>query len=242
MIVLPAIDLLDGKAVRLAQGDYHRVTVYDDDPVERARSFAEQGATWIHVVDLEGARTGVPAHLETIERIVSETGLRVEVGGGIRTMGTVRAYADAGVSHVVLGTVLVKDPDLARVAAEEYGDMIVAGIDARNGEVALEGWREGAGIPVGKLAQDLMGLGIGTLVYTDIARDGMQTGIDVDAYVRLADMSGAALIASGGIGTLDDLRALAASGAVWGAITGRAIYEGAFSVAEALAAMAEVEG
>lgn len=241
MYLLPAIDLLDGKVVRLAQGDYERVTVYADDPLAQARAFEAQGATWLHVVDLNGARSGQPEHLDIIRSIVENTGLKVEVGGGIRTMKTLKAYADAGVSHMVLGTALIKDPDLVRRATQAYGNKVVAGLDARAGEVALEGWREAAGVPVAKLASELAGLGVCNMVYTDISRDGMQTGIDVDSYVRLADISGANMIASGGISTLDDLRALAASGAVWGAITGRAIYENAFDVASALAAIAETE-
>ena len=241
MILLPAIDLLDGNVVRLAQGDYDRVTVYSNDPVAQARDFEEQGATWLHVVDLDGARDGIPGNIDLIERIVSETNLSVEVGGGIRSMDTCERYAQAGVDHMVLGTALVRDPDFARAAAEKYGDLIVAGIDARGGEVAISGWLEGSSIPADQLARDLMGLGISMFVYTDISRDGMRTGIDAEAYRLLAERSGADVIASGGISSLDDLRALKATGAIWGAIAGRALYEGEFTVAEAVALLKEGE-
>lgn len=241
MFLLPAIDLLGGKVVRLAQGDYDRVTVYSDDPVAQARLFEEQGASWLHVVDLDGARDGVPGNIDIIEKIVSETSLSVEVGGGIRSMETCERYAQAGASHMVLGTALIRDPDFARAAAEKYGDKIVAGIDARGGEVAVSGWLEGSSVPADQLARDLMGFGIGMFVYTDISRDGMRSGIDAEAYRLLAERSGADVIASGGISSIADLIALKETGAVWGAIAGRALYEGEFTVAEAIAALEEGE-
>ena len=218
------------------------MTVYSDDPVAQAHSFADQGATWVHVVDLDGARSGVPGNIEVIERIVAETDLHVEVGGGIRTMETCDRYVNIGVEHIVLGTALIRNPNFARIAAEQYGERIVAGIDARGGEVAVEGWREGTSVPADNLARELMGLGIGTLIYTDIARDGMQVGIDVDAYESLAERSGARIIASGGISRLGDLEALAGTGVIWGAIAGRALYEGAFTVAEAITLLRHEEG
>lgn len=239
MILLPAIDILDGQVVRLTQGDYHRSKIYNTDPVAQAREFAEQGATWIHIVDLNGAKSGVPENLALIQRIIQEVGLKAEVGGGIRSLETLNAYDAAGVSRMVLGTALIKNPDLVRQATNYFGDKIVAGIDARGGEVAIEGWREGAGIPAIKLAQDLAGLGIDNLIYTDISRDGMQTGIDVDAYCELAEITGAHVVASGGVSTLDDLRILKESGCVWGAIVGRALYEGSFTVADAVRLLSE---
>lgn len=238
MIVLPAIDLLGGRAVRLAQGDYDRVTVYNEDPVAQARAFAEEGAEWLHVVDLDGARDGVPGNIEIIERIVAEVGLPVETGGGIRTLETMQRLADAGVSRMVLGTKLATDHDFVREAVARFGDAVTAGIDARDGMVAVEGWREGTATPALELVAELRDLGIRHLVYTDISRDGMQTGVNVDAYEQVAETAGFPVIASGGVSTLDDFRELAALGpdTIEGAITGRAIYEGAFKLKHAIRA------
>ena len=239
MYLLPAIDILDGRAVRLAKGDYAQVTVYNDDPVDQARKFESQGATWIHVVDLDGARTGVPENIAIVERIVRETSLSVEVGGGIRTLKTLERLADIGAARMVLGTALVNDPDLARAAVERVGgDRLTAGIDAKGGEVAVSGWIEGSGVAACDLAREMGKAGFKHIVYTDIARDGMQTGIDVAAYRHVAEVAGFPVVASGGISTLDDIRALAAvgEGAIEGAITGRALYEGNFTLVQALTA------
>lgn len=245
MNLLPAIDILGGKAVRLAQGDYQRVTVYNDDPVAQARSFADEGATWLHVVDLDGARDGVPGNAEVITRIIAETGLKVEVGGGVRTLDTLGRYVEAGATRVVMGTALIKSPETVEQAVARYGSVVTAGIDARDGYVAVEGWVDSSQIAATELVARLGQMGIAYLVYTDISRDGMQTGIDAQAYARIAQASGVGVIASGGISTLDDLRALAAAAAgiegpgyLEGAITGRAIYEGSFSVAQGLDAVA----
>lgn len=237
MIVFPAIDILGGKAVRLAQGDYERVTVYNDDPVEQAREFADAGAEWIHVVDLDGARDGVPGNLDVIDRIAGGVGVGVEVGGGIRTIDTITKLVGAGASRLVLGTSLVTDPDFVREAVATFGDMIVAGVDARDGMVCVEGWREGTATSSQVLVGELRELGLRHLVYTDISRDGMQTGINAPAYVGIAVTAGFPVVASGGVSTLDDIRALRelGPGVIEGVIAGRAIYEGAFSVAEALA-------
>jgi phosphoribosylformimino-5-aminoimidazole carboxamide ribotide isomerase len=237
MYLLPAIDILDGKVVRLARGDYAAVTVYNADPIEQAQSFKEQGVQWIHVVDLDGARTGLPSATALIEGIIASSGLNVEVGGGIRSLETIERYVSAGAARVVIGTRLASDPAFIREACRRYGDLICAGIDAREGEVAIEGWREGSSIAAAELVGELKGWGIQHLVYTDIARDGMQTGIDAAAYERIAASAGFPVTASGGIATLDDLRALQALGdaVVEGAITGRAIYEGSLSIAEAVA-------
>lgn len=243
MILLPAIDILGGKAVRLAQGSYDAVTVYNEDPAAQALEFKKQGATWVHIVDLDGARTGVPANIETIERIIRTTGLRVEVGGGVRSLETIERLAQAGAARIVLGTKLVTDPDLVREACRRFGGLIVAGVDARDGEVAIEGWREGAGVPAAELVKELKSLGVFHLVYTDIARDGMQTGIDAAAYAAISKSAGFPVTASGGISSLEDLCALARLGTrtVDGAIAGRAIYEGSFTVAEAVALLKKAE-
>ena len=163
MYLLPAIDILGGKAVRLAKGDYDRVTVYHDDPAAQAQLFEEQGATWLHVVDLDGARSGIPENIAIVERIMRKTLLKVEVGGGVRSLDTIARLADAGVSRVVLGTSLVADPDFAEAAIAQYGKLLCAGIDAKGGEVAVAGWREGAGVAAEELARDMSALGNVTL-------------------------------------------------------------------------------
>lgn len=236
MIVFPAIDILGGRAVRLAQGDYNRVTVYNEDPVDQARQFVEEGAEWIHVVDLDGARDGVPGNIEVIERIAKETGARLEVGGGVRTLETMGRLTKAGVERVVIGTKLVTDTEFVRSAVRLCGDGVVAGVDARDGMVCVEGWREGTAASAQALVAELRDLGLRHLVYTDISRDGMQTGISTAAYVGIAVTAGFPVVASGGVSTLDDIRALRrlGSGVIEGVIVGRAIYEGAFTLEQAL--------
>ena len=231
MYLLPAIDILDGRAVRLAKGDYAKVTVYNEDPADQARLFEEAGASWLHVVDLDGAKSGMP------ERILAKTLLKVEVGGGIRSIETIERLYQAGVSRVVLGTSLVTDPAFAEAAIERYKGLLAAGIDAKGGEVAVSGWREGAGVPAEELAAQVAQAGFKHLVYTDIARDGMQTGIDENAYVRMAEVFGNPVTASGGVADLSDIERLGAvAGSVEGVIAGRAVYEGTLDVAEAVAA------
>lgn len=238
MYLLPAIDILGGKAVRLAKGDYNLVTVYNDDPVAQARLFEEQGASWIHVVDLDGARTGNPLNIAVVERIVRETSLSVEIGGGIRSLETLRRLADVGAARMVLGTALVNDPELARAAVEAVGgDRLTAGIDAKGGEVAVSGWIEGSGVAATDLARAMGEAGFCHVVYTDIARDGMQTGIDPAAYVAMAQAFGHPVIASGGVASVVDIERLApVAESVEGVITGRAVYEGTLSVADGVAA------
>lgn len=241
MDLLPAIDILDGRAVRLAKGDYSQVTVYNEDPVAQAQAFEQAGAAWIHVVDLNGAKSGAPENIRIIERIMEKTSLKVENGGGVRSMETIQRLYDAGVSRVVLGTSLVADKEFAAEAVSRFGDMLTAGIDARGGEVAIEGWREGAGVPAEELVAEMADLGFKHLVYTDISRDGMQTGIDEGAYVRMAEVFRNPVIASGGVTDMDDLRRLGeVASSVEGVITGRAVYEGTLDVAEALAYCAKV--
>ena len=240
MYLLPAIDILEGRAVRLAKGDYSQVTVYNDDPVDQARKFEAQGATWIHVVDLDGARTGVPANIAIVERIVRETSLSVEIGGGIRTLKTLERLADVGAARMVLGTALVNDPELARAAVESVGgDRLTAGIDAKGGEVAVSGWIEGSGVAATDLARAMGAAGFKHIVYTDIARDGMQTGLDVQAYVQMAEAFGHPVIASGGVASVADIERLApVAASIEGVITGRAVYEGTLTVEEGVAACA----
>ncbi len=236
MYLLPAIDMLDGKAVRLQKGDYDKVTVYHDDPAEQAKRFEEAGADWLHVVDLDGARAGEPKNLEAVERILAKTLLKVEFGGGVRNLETIERLYDIGVSRIILGTGLVADPAFAREAIARYGGALVAGIDARGGEVAVEGWREGAGIAAKDLVAEVARAGFTHLVYTDIARDGMQTGIDIETYRDLAETFGNPVIASGGVADIEDIRRLGTLAlSIEGIIAGRAVYEGTLNVAEAVA-------
>lgn len=241
MYLLPAIDILGGKAVRLAKGDYAQVTVYNEDPVAQAREFESQGATWVHVVDLDGARTGVPENIAIVERIVRETSLNVEIGGGIRSLETLKRLADVGAARMVLGTALVNDPELARAAvAAVGGDRLTAGIDAKGGEVAVSGWIEGSGVAATDLARAMSQAGFKHIVYTDIARDGMQTGLDVQAYVQMAEAFAHPVIASGGVASVADIQRLApVAASIEGVITGRAVYEGTLTVADGVAACEE---
>lgn len=240
MYLLPAIDILGGKVVRLAKGDYAQVTVYNDDPLAQARAFEEAGATWVHVVDLDGARTGEPANIDAVERIARETSLRVETGGGVRSLQTLERLLGAGVARVVLGTALVNDPGLAAEAVRRFGgDALSAGIDAKDGEVAVSGWLEGSGVAATDLARAMAQAGFRHVVYTDIARDGMRTGIDPAAYERMAQAFGHPVIASGGVASVGDIERLAPVAAcIEGVITGRAVYEGALSVEAGVAACA----
>ncbi|MFU8890642.1 MAG: 1-(5-phosphoribosyl)-5-[(5-phosphoribosylamino)methylideneamino]imidazole-4-carboxamide isomerase [Anaerosomatales bacterium] len=236
MQIFPAIDILGGKAVRLRQGHYDQVTVYNDDPVEQARIWAAGGAEWLHVVDLDGARDGVPANLEVIARIVKKVRVPVQTGGGIRSMETLDRLYDAGVTRTVLGTSLVTDPVFVEAAAHKYAG-IVAGIDARDGKVAIEGWRQGTEREVAELIEELARLGVRRVVYTDISRDGMQSGVNTAAYRALAADAPMTVIASGGVTGLDDVRSLASIGRrIEGVIIGVALYEQRFSLAEAIAA------
>ena len=245
MIVFPAIDLVAGKVVRLERGDRAHMKVYSDDPVAQAHEFLEQGATWVHVVDLsaaleedDDARAANSAAIEAICRI---DGLSVDVGGGVRSLARIDELAAYGARRIALGTVLVTEPGFAEIAARGFGDLLAADVAARDGQVKINGWREGISRSVEDVVGELSGLGFKHLVFTDIARDGMQTGIDVEAYRRVARCAGFPVVASGGISTLDDIRACAAADAriIEGCIIGRALYEKNFTLAEALAAAKE---
>lgn len=241
MILVPAIDILGGQAVRLKKGDYAKVTIYNDDAVAQAKLFEDAGAVRIHIVDLDGARDAAPTNIDVISRIARETDVEIEIGGGIRSMETIERYLDAGATRLVLGSALVRDPVFCQMAVDAYADHIVAGIDAKDGMVAIEGWREGTSVEAIELVAELKDRGIHELVYTDISRDGMQTGIDAAAYERLARVAGFPITASGGVATLTDIYALGElpAGSIDGVITGRAIYEGAFTVEEGIAACKE---
>jgi len=236
--LIPAIDLLDGKVVRLQQGKYDEVTVYDDEPVAMAKRFEEQGAKRLHVVDLQGARSGKPAHVPIIRGILAETNLQVQVGGGVRNEDVATQWIDAGAARVVLGTLVVKAPDVARAICTRYPGAVVVALDARDGKLALEGWQEQSAQDVAELAQEVDGWTIGAILFTNIHRDGTREGPDVAGTVSLQSRVDTTVIASGGIGTLDHLRALSAAG-VRSAVCGRALYSGAFTLSEAFAALEE---
>lgn len=236
MIILPAIDILDGRAVRLRQGRLDAVTVYNEDPVDQAKRWIDQGAEWLHVVDLDGAVLGEPKNISIVERIAA-LGVPVQTGGGLRSMEVLERLHAVGVRRVVVGTSLVTQPTLVAEACERFGGAIVAGIDARDGRVAINGWREGTEYGVLELVQELELLGVKRLAYTDISKDGMQTGVNYGAYRALVGQTSIPITASGGVSTLDDIRDLASLGLqLEGVIVGRALYEGAFELAEAIRA------
>lgn len=242
MILFPAIDLVAGKVVRLERGDRSRMTVYSEDPAAVARSFVEQGAEWVHVVDLSSAfeedEAARAANDDAIRAICAVDGISVDVGGGVRSLARIDELVAAGAKRVALGTVLVREPAFAEVVAKAFGGLIVADVAAKDGQVKVNGWREGIARSVEDVVGHLRELGFKHLVFTDISRDGMQTGIDVEAYRRVAETAGFPVVASGGITSLADIAALAAAGddVIEGCITGRALYEGNFTLAEALEA------
>ena len=233
--ILPAIDILAGRVVRLKQGSFDEVTVYNNDPVDQAKRFAAAGAEIIHVVDLDGAVSGEPVNIDVIEAIASAVDVPVQVGGGIRSERTLQRLYDAGVARTVLGTALITDPAFVRRACFRWPG-VVAGVDARNGRVAIEGWKQGTESDVADVVSELGALGVTRLVYTDISLDGMQAGANIRAYRALALATDAAIIASGGVTTLEDIKALAAVHGVEGIIVGRALYEGTIDLAAAIAA------
>lgn len=239
--VIPAIDLKEGQCVRLKQGRMEDATVYDTDPVAQARRWAASGARWLHVVDLDGAFAGEPKNLPAISAILDAVDLKVEVGGGIRDLERVRAYLKAGVGRVILGSAAVRNPELVSQAAEEFPGRIVAGIDAAAGRVAVQGWAEVTETEATDLARDMAARGACAIIYTDIGRDGMQTGPNTEATRQVARAAGIPVIASGGVSTLDHVRELLAArgDGVAGVVTGRAIYEGTLDLAAALRLAAE---
>ena len=233
MLILPAIDLYEGKAVRLYQGDYARMTIHSINPIDVARSFAEAGATWVHMVDLEGAKNGTTPNLELVELIARRTPLHVEIGGGIRDMRTVARYFDAGVSRVILGTAAVTDPGFAAEAASSYGDMVAVGVDIRDGAVAIRGWTESSGLDAFDFCKRMQGIGVHTVICTDISKDGAMQGTNHELYRRLSEQLHMNIIASGGVSSLEDVKKLRALN-ICGAIIGKAYYTGAIDLKEAI--------
>ena len=234
MQIFPAIDLYGGQAVRLYQGDYDQMTVYDPEPLNTVQRFEQAGASHLHLVDLEGAKTGQTTNLPTIEKITARTGLFVEVGGGIRTMDTIRRYLDAGVRRVILGTAAVTDPDFTARAVAEYGEKIAVGADLKDGKVAIKGWLETSQDGWQTFFDRMQQLGVKTIICTDISRDGAMEGTNRELYRTLAVRYPMDIIASGGVSSLEDIQALKAAG-VAGAIIGKAYYTGAIDLAQAIA-------
>ena len=233
MLIFPAIDLFEGKAVRLLKGEYDQMTVYNEDPLAVARDFAACGATCLHLVDLEGANSGTTPNIDTIRRLAAETDLFTEVGGGIRNMDTVRAYLSAGVDRVILGTAALQDEAFLTEALAEYGDRIAVGVDIRNGKVAIRGWVETSETDAMEFMAKLEQLGVRTVICTDISRDGAMAGTNHDLYAELMERFQMNVIASGGVSAIEDVRRLAAKN-LHGAIIGRAYYTGAISLREAI--------
>jgi phosphoribosylformimino-5-aminoimidazole carboxamide ribotide isomerase len=239
LILFPAIDIRDGKAVRLIQGDYERETRYDDDPVVAARRWADGGARWLHVVDLDGALAGEPVNLEHVRRIVAAVGIPVQLGGGLRDSKKVEEAFSSGAERVVLGTAAVRDPEMAAAIAAAHGDRVVASVDSRSGEVAAEGWTESSGLGTAEVVSALSERGISRFIFTPVDVDGLMEGPDLDSLREVAKATDGDLIYSGGVGSIDHLRALGELGLdnLQGVIVGRALYEGRFTVAEAQAAL-----
>ena len=235
MELFPAIDLRDGKAVRLVQGDYNQMKIYSNNPPEFAEKFAESGAQYLHVVDLEGAKDGTTANFNTVKAIIDKTDMKVEIGGGIRNDDVIKKYIDAGVSRVILGTAAVKDSFFLKRAAANYGDKIAVGVDIKDGFVAVKGWLEVTDVKCFDFCRGLEKIGIKTVICTDISKDGMLSGTNIELYKELNELFDLNIIASGGVSTIDDIKKLAGMN-MYGAILGKALYEGALDLKEAVQA------
>jgi phosphoribosylformimino-5-aminoimidazole carboxamide ribotide isomerase len=236
LILFPAIDLKDGVCVRLEQGDMGRATVFNRDPAAQARGFKAAGFEYLHVVDLNGAFAGYPVNARAVESILSSVPVPLQLGGGIRDCATIAAWLEKGVARVIIGTAAVRDPELVKQAAREWPDRIAVGLDARDGRVAVQGWAETSDLSVLEIAQRFEDAGVAAIVYTDISRDGLLKGLNIDATVALADAVTIPVIASGGLASMDDIRSLLEPRAkkLAGAIAGRALYDGRLDATEAL--------
>lgn len=233
MLIFPAIDLLEGQAVRLLKGDYTQKTVYSDDPVQVAMGFKAQGATCIHIVDLEGAKDGTTPNLPIVCAIKEQTNLFCEIGGGIRSMDVIRRYMDAGIDRVILGTAAVANKELLQQAVAEYGEKIAVGVDIKDGKVAVKGWLVDSGLDAFDFCREMVAIGIKTLICTDISKDGAMQGTNRELYRELAKEFSVQITASGGVSTIDDVKALRAMD-LYGAIIGKAYYIKAIDLAEAI--------
>jgi phosphoribosylformimino-5-aminoimidazole carboxamide ribotide isomerase len=237
MILYPAIDLKDGQAVRLLRGEMDKATVFNTDPAAQARVFEQAGCRWLHLVDLNGAFAGQPVNGAAVEEILAATGVPVQLGGGIRDMATIETWLSKGVARVILGTVAVEDPGLVREAARGFPGRVAVGIDARAGRVATEGWAEETDVMAPDLARSFEDAGVAAIIYTDIDRDGAMGGPNVAATADLARAVNIPVIASGGVSSLSDLVALRDTGVIAGAISGRALYDGALDLGAALSVL-----
>ena len=237
MILYPAIDLKEGRCVRLRQGDMAQATVFSDDPAAQAKDFAEAGFAWLHIVDLDGALAGRPANGAAVEAILQAVSSPIQLGGGIRDLATAESWLDRGVRRVILGTAAVRDPGFVRAAAKAFPERVAVGIDARDGKVAVEGWAETSELAATALARRFEDSGVAAIIYTDIARDGMLAGLNLEATLALAAGIGIPVIASGGLASMADIERLAEPrcAALGGAIAGRALYDGRIDAEEALA-------
>jgi phosphoribosylformimino-5-aminoimidazole carboxamide ribotide isomerase len=237
VILFPAIDLKNGQCVRLEQGDMARATVFNLNPAAQARSFAEQGFEYLHVVDLDGAFAGKPMNAHAVEAMLKEVKMPVQLGGGIRDLATVEAWLSKGVRRVIIGTAAVRDPDFVKSAAKKFPGRVAVGLDARDGKVAVQGWAETSEVTALDIAQRFEDAGVAAIIFTDISRDGLLKGLNLDATIALAERISIPVIASGGLASIDDVRALLAPRAkkLAGAIAGRALYDGRLDPATALA-------
>jgi phosphoribosylformimino-5-aminoimidazole carboxamide ribotide isomerase len=235
MIIFPAIDLYNGKAVRLFKGDYENMTVYSNNPIEIARKFEENGAEFVHLVDLEGAKDGTTPNLDIVKQIANETSLFTEIGGGIRSMNTVKAYLENGVDRVILGTSAVNDEAFLKEAISVYGDRIAVGVDIKDGFVAIKGWLETSQYSCFEFCEKMQNLGVKTLICTDISKDGAMQGTNRELYKELSERFNIDITASGGVSSIDDVKALRKLD-LYGAIIGKAYYIGAIDLSEALEA------
>ena len=233
MKIFPAIDLIGAQAVRLVKGDYNQKTVYNSDPIEVAKSFYSKGAEYLHLVDLDGAKSGNTDNFEVIRQIVNESGLKVEVGGGIRNMQTVEKYLSAGVFRVIIGTAAITDPDFLDEALEKYGEKIAVGVDIKDGFVATHGWTEVSDVSCEEFVQKMQQKGVKTIICTDISKDGMMSGTNIELYKSLSERFSIDITASGGVSTLEDVETLNDMN-MYGAILGKALYTGAIDLEKAI--------
>ncbi len=236
MIIFPAIDLKDGVCVRLKKGEMDQATVFNDSPADQARQFADQGFEWIHIVDLNGAFEGKPVNIDSVKQIIEAVDLPLQLGGGIRDFATIENWLKAGVTRVILGTIALRNPEFVIDACKKFPGKIVVGIDGKNGMVAVEGWAETSDMGVIELAKKFEDAGVSAIIYTDINRDGLLAGADIDGTKKLANAVNTPVIASGGISSNDDIQAIKniESSGVVGVITGRALYDGRINIKEAL--------
>ena len=236
MIIFPAIDIRGGKCVRLTEGRFDQETIFADKPLEMAKQWVAQGAQYLHLVDLDGALKGASVNTAVIKEIVDFVDIPVQLGGGIRTIENIEHILSLGITRVILGPVAVKNPELVKEACQKFGDKIVVGIDAKNGEVAVEGWGISGGVKTEDLAKQMAAVGVERIIFTDISRDGTLTGVNVEATAELAKLSGLKIIASGGVSSLEDIKAVKAveNSGVEGVIVGKAIYTGAVDLPAAI--------